>query len=156
MAEDENKSEGKSESGDAPLAEPVAPKPQKAAPPPPAPAPAPQYYQKPPFEPSSIASNKLLLVFIILGIILMLVGSMLISIVPTIGDVDEDDPDDLVSQAESKINTNAAGEIIFNIGGFLLALFLLFAGCFRPDMNQFARLGMLIAAALIITNFIVF
>ena len=51
---------------------------------------------------------------------------------------------------EDYINSLRNGAIIFNVGGFFLALFLFFAGAFRDDLNHFVRLGMLIAAGIII------
>lgn len=144
MAEDEEKKEKKSEEEEPPLAEPVASKspPAKSSGPP---APPPQqqqgYYPPPPFDPARFAGNGMLFFAIVLGLILMLVGSIIIVAGP---EMDEDGP----------THAMTGGGILFNVGGFFLAMFLLFAGVFRNDMRDFTRLGMLIVAGFIIFKLI--
>ena len=147
-SKDEKKSDRKSEksSGDEeqPLAEPVAPKsppppPQQSAYPPPQQG---QYYQQAPFEPATMANDRMIFTAIIVGMIFMLIGSMI-----SVASVEIDDVDGMR-------HALTAGGIFFNLGGFILALYLIVAGVFRNDMNNHVRLGMLIASGLIILKLV--
>ena len=158
MAEDDMK---KSKEGEAPVAEAV-----RAPPPPPAPMGPPgppDYYQKPPFQPSGYASNKLLFFFIILGLVCLLIGSIMIQISPNVGseqervdkvydqDTDSEEMDKYEAEVEdSQDNTMDAGTAFFNLGLFFILMFLLLAGTFRDDVHLYLRIMFLITATLIL------
>jgi hypothetical protein len=149
MAKDEEKKPSDEE--EPPLAEPIpakAPPPkQEAAPPPPAPG-QPQYYAPAPFEPERLASNTLLFIAIILGLILILIGSII-----SVAAIELDNPDEQ-GLDEGVKHALVSGAILFNVGGFFLSMFLLFAGTFRNDLNNIVRLGMFITAGIIILKLV--
>jgi hypothetical protein len=159
--DDEEKSDKKENDNDKPpVAESAADRisPPPAMPPPPPYGPPPQHYPPPsgPFNPGNLATNKILFPMILLGVILLLIGSILIAYAPTIYDAKEDNQDDRDDNTERMQNTRMAGNTMFNLGVFFLGFFLILAGAFREDLNNYVRLGLLIAAGLILTNFIAF
>jgi len=95
---------------------------------------------------SKIFTRQLLIVGIALGLIIMLIGATVMNV----STIDEEDPDDEDDATAARTHQN--GAIVYNLG-VLILLFVLYAtAIFNEDLNQFVRLGMLIAAGLISFN----
>jgi len=76
----------------------------------------------------------------------MLIGATVMNV----STIDEEDPDDEDDATAARTHQN--GAIVYNLG-VLILLFVLYAtAIFNEDLNQFVRLGMLIAAGLISFN----
>jgi len=84
-----------------------------------------------------------LLIGIATGLVLMLLGAVIVNI-STVTDDDADSEDLATAQ-----KTHQNGAIIYNIGVFFIVGILLCAALVNDELNQFVRLGMLIAAGLI-------
>ncbi len=152
-------------------------------PPPPNQQPAPaQPYAAPPAKPKKpffekITSNKMLSVFVTLGLVLMVVGAIMIHMAPQTtnygsneptqvvnekqadGDYDDmDDYQDALLDAQHKEQNDAAagntmnylGSTMADIGIFLIVMVLLLAAFLRNDLPESVRFGLFFAVGLIL------
>jgi len=95
---------------------------------------------------SKIFTKQLLVVGVALGLLIMFLGAATMNV----STINEESP-------SRKDNAKAAGThqngaIVYNLGVLILLFVLYGTAIFNEDMNQFVRLGMLIAAALISFN----
>lgn len=135
-----------------PAQAPEVPQPSQppAAQPPPAPAPVPpQPAQQwgPPKEPAPIP--KMFLGLCVAGIILIACGVMILVSAQFIVDAESDPWDDTYDENLVK-NVGLVGKVIAMVGVMLLVLGLVAPGFMTPDLNPNTRMGLFIAAGIIV------
>ncbi len=95
---------------------------------------------------------------IALGVILILLGMIMLHAAPLTTNYGSNPPDDSRRIADDQAFGNtltAIGNILTDLGLFFIAGFLMLAGILRKDMDKLVRVGLLIAAGVILGFWII-
>lgn len=106
--------------------------------------PQPAYY--PPGQPVDIFSKKMIALFIVIGLILMFVGAIICNASRI---TDKDDAAD-ADKVYGALGVYKAGTIVYNVGILLVAIILLGAVLLGKEFTEYMRIGMFVAAGLIL------
>jgi len=135
-----------------PPARPLYPPPQQEVKPP-------QMQEAKKEEIPNFVSNKLLVVFIFFGMVMLAVGAMMIHAAPEITNKDYSVYDASerakIQAADARAQTTVTdiGHILADIGALLIVAFMLLAALLRTDWSDTIRFGILLAVGLFLLGF---
>ncbi|MEM4292652.1 MAG: hypothetical protein QXJ27_00560 [Thermoplasmata archaeon] len=147
-----------------PYVPPPQPQPMQQISPPqpmPPPRPQPQYPISQPLAPKpetpGIVSNKLLVLFVFLGMVMLTLGAMMIHAAPEITNKDYSGYTDAnkIRADDQRLQTTVTdiGHLMADVGALLIVTFLLLAALLRSDWSDTIRFGLLLAVGLFLLGF---
>ncbi|MGC8913259.1 MAG: hypothetical protein ACP5JR_03635 [Thermoplasmata archaeon] len=107
----------------------------------------------------SFVSNKLLVIFVFFGMVMLALGAMMLHAAPEITNRDYSiynaQDQEKIREADQRLKTTVTdvGHILADIGALLLVTFLLLAALLRTDWSDTVRFGLFLAVGLFLLGF---
>jgi|GEM_PF-2339460 len=121
--------------------------------------PMPPQMEKQREEIPAFVSNKLLVLFVFFGMIMLAVGAMMIHVAPEITNKDysiynsSEQAKMQAQDARTQKTVTDVGHVLADIGALLLVAFMLLAALLRSDWSDTIRFGILLAVGLFLLGF---